>query len=129
MLNYFIIFIINIPHLDDFVAPKNTLLIVPILNIHRDKTIWGEDSFEFKPERFEPENMKNIHPYAYIPFSNGGRMCPGYKYAMIVMKIFISRFLMEYRVTSANMKYEDLEIITGISNDFKRRPLIRVERR
>jgi cytochrome P450 len=119
----------NFSHLANFIAPKSSMLLVPILHIHRDKKTWGEDSFEFKPERFEAENIKNIHPYGHIPFSNGGRMCPGYKYSIEVMKIFISRFLMKYRVTSTNMKYEDLEFVFGLTTDFKRRPLIRVEKR
>jgi cytochrome P450 family 4 len=103
-------------------------LVLPTLEIHRDKKIWGEDALEFKPERFESENFRKIHPYAYFPFSGGARMCPGYKYAMITMKIFISRFIMKYRVTT-NMKYEDLKFIFSFTTDYKQRPLLRLSKR
>jgi cytochrome P450 family 4 len=104
------------------------MLLIPTLDTHRNKKLWGDDALVFKPERFEPENFKNIHPYAYIPFSNGGRMCPGYKYALLTLKIFLSRFIMNYRVTT-NMKYEDLEYIFGLTLDFKKRPLLSVTKR
>jgi cytochrome P450 len=109
-------------------VPNGSVFLIPVLEVHRNKSIWGEDAMEFKPERFEPENFKKIHPYAYIPFSGGARMCPGYKYAMITMKIFISRFIMKYRVTT-DMKYEDLEFIFKITSDFKKWPLFSMHKR
>jgi cytochrome P450 family 4 len=112
----------------NFTAPKGAMLILPTMDNHRDKKVWGEDALEFKPERFEHENFKNIHPYAYFPFSSGPRMCPGYKYSLLAMKIFISRFIMKYRV-STNMKFEDLEYVFGLTMDFKTRPMLRVTKR
>jgi cytochrome P450 len=98
------------------------------LETHRDKNIWGEDAMEFKPERFEPENLEKVHPYAYTPFKGGLRMCPGYKYAKITLKIFISRFIMKYRL-STDMKYEELEFLFRLITDFKKRPMLNLERR
>lgn len=69
--------------------------MLPMIEIHRNKNIWGDDALEFKPERFERENFEELHPYSYIPFSGGERMCPGNKYAMMTMKIFVSRFIMK----------------------------------
>jgi cytochrome P450 family 4 len=96
-------------------------LVIPTLEIHRDKSIWGEDALEFKPERFIDENFKNIHPYAYIPFSNGSRMCPGYKYAMITMKIFLSRFITKYQV-STTAKFKNLKFSMGFTPVIQENP-------
>lgn len=51
--------------------PKGANFIIPILKIHNDPAIWGEDVREFKPERFTQDNFENIHQYAYIPFAGG----------------------------------------------------------
>lgn len=84
--------------------------MIPTLEIHRDKSIWGEDALEFKPERFLKENFESIHPYAYIPFLNGPRICPGYKYGLMTIKIFLIRYLMKYRVSTMS-KFDELNYI------------------
>lgn len=96
--------------LKKFTLPEGTFASIPTLEIHTDQKLWGDDVLEFKPERFECENMEKVHPYAYIPFSQGPRICPGIKFAMMLLKIFLSRFLMEYKVNT-DMKYEDLSFI------------------
>jgi cytochrome P450 len=103
-------------------------LVIPSFEIHRDKLIWGEDALEFKPERFSHENFKNIHPYAYIPFSGGPRMCPGYKYAMITMKIFLSKFIIKYQVSSI-AKLEEFKYLMSFTPILNNPPVIHVKKR
>ena len=46
--------------------------------LHRDPELWT-DPLQFKPERFiNPSH----HPYAYIPFGAGPRVCIGERFAM-----------------------------------------------
>ncbi|KAJ7498084.1 cytochrome P450 [Mycena galericulata] len=42
--------------------PKGQMMHIPILAVNTDKEIWGEDAFEFKPERWEniPEAVNAI---------------------------------------------------------------------
>lgn len=70
------------------------------IEIHNNKDSWGEDADKFIPERFSEENISKIHPYAYLPFAKGQRMCLGYRYAYMVIKVFLSKFLLKYRVTT-----------------------------
>ena len=56
--------------LTGYTIPAETEIIIPILRIHTNPKFWGDDAHLFKPERFEKERMKNIHPYAYLPFTS-----------------------------------------------------------
>jgi cytochrome P450 len=83
---------------------------------------------DFKPERFNAENISKVHPYAYIPFSGGQRNCPGSKYANLVIKIFLSKFLMKYRVTT-ELRYEELQFHSEITTKLKQGYMVKVHRR
>lgn len=77
--------------------PKGLSLWVPVLAIHHDKSIWGEDADQFKPERFSKGVAKACsHPLAFMPFAFGPRNCVGQNFAVmeakIVLCILLSRF-------------------------------------
>lgn len=109
-------------------VPADSVLHIKTYEIHRDVKFWGNDANEFNPDRFEYENFKNIHPYAYFPFSNGPRICPGYKYAYLSMKIFLSRMIMAYKVTT-DIKFEDIGLYLSLIMKIKNVPIITFERR
>lgn len=114
--------------LKNYTLPAGTVAHIPSLQAHTDENLWGPDVLEFKPERFEEENFKKIHPYAYIPFSNGQRICPGMKYALLTMKIFLSKFLMRYKV-STDLKYKDLNFVMGLTLKTMQEPILLFESR
>lgn len=60
----------------DITLDKGTDVIIPLTNIHYDEDNF-ENSENFDPERFNPENIKNRHQYAHIPFGEGPRVCIG----------------------------------------------------
>ncbi|KAL7025580.1 hypothetical protein ACKWTF_013544 [Chironomus riparius] len=93
---------------DNYRIPVKATVVVPISRIHKNKKYWGDDAEEFNPERFSKENFAKIHPYAYIPFAKGPRMCLGYRYAMMLMKIQLANFLMRYEVDT-DLKLDELE--------------------
>lgn len=107
--------------------PKGVCIILPQIEQHTDKNYWGDDVGEFKPERFLSENFEKVHPYVYIPFSRGPRMCPGYRYATMAMKIFLSKFLLKYRVTTplTMQDISDCQLAIATRTGFS----IKVERR
>lgn len=112
----------------NYSVPSGTFVVFSIIEAHRDKSQWGEDAYEFRPERFEEDNIKDIHPYSYAPFSKGSRICPGHKYAMMTMKAFLSKFLIKYRVAT-NTKYEELDFILELTLSVKQGFTMKVEKR
>ncbi|XP_044740004.1 probable cytochrome P450 313a4 [Chrysoperla carnea] len=79
----------------NYIIPKGVSILIPIFTIHRNPEYW-ENPLKFDPERFTAENIKNRHPYAYIPFSAGPRNCIGGRYAWIFMKTTLAALLSRY---------------------------------
>ncbi|XP_070505847.1 probable cytochrome P450 313a4 [Chironomus tepperi] len=99
---------------EGYVIPAGAYIMIPIFELHRSKVIWGEDADDFRPERFEKANFEKIPSYAYIPFAKGPRMCVGWRYAMLLMKIQLANILLRY-VINTNLKLEELEFQFNIT--------------
>jgi beta-ring hydroxylase len=78
--------------------PAGTGIMVSVWALHRSKLIWGEDADDFKPERFNDENSKGRHPYAFIPFSQGPRNCIGQNLAIVEAKVVLGTLLRKYKL-------------------------------
>lgn len=77
--------------------PKKTNLIVAAVAMGRMENIW-EDAEAFIPERFLFENTK-ANLFAFVPFSAGSRNCIGQKFAMLEMKIILSKILSKFTIS------------------------------
>eukprot|EP00928_Gymnodinium_smaydae_P059379 TRINITY_DN4268_c0_g2_i1.p1 TRINITY_DN4268_c0_g2~~TRINITY_DN4268_c0_g2_i1.p1 ORF type:complete len:1264 (-),score=120.72 TRINITY_DN4268_c0_g2_i1:180-3935(-) len=75
---------------------------VHIMGISRSERYWGADALQFRPERFEPENVAKMHPYQFIPFGGGKRLCIGNLFAITQVKTVLSIVLRRFhlRLTS-----------------------------
>ena len=60
------------------VIPAGTNIIIPVDGLHNDERFF-ENPKKFDPERFTDDNIKKRPSFVYIPFSEGGRMCIGYR--------------------------------------------------
>lgn len=70
-----------------------------IYQLHRDPSIWP-DPLRFDPDRFLPENVKNRHPFSFLPFSSGLRSCMGKKFAMLESKLAVAEILRKFSIKS-----------------------------
>lgn len=52
--------------------------MVQAYTIHRDTSVWGEDSEAYRPERWFERDSKLLQS-SFIPFSYGPRSCVGRK--------------------------------------------------
>ncbi|CAM8977045.1 unnamed protein product [Rhodiola kirilowii] len=99
--------------LGDILVPKGTSLWTLLPVLHRDPDYWGPDANEFKPERFAnglSEACK--HPFAYLPFGSGPRVCLGMNFAMLELKIALSLLISKFHF--------------AVSPDYRHSPVLRM---
>ncbi|KAK2632388.1 hypothetical protein EUGRSUZ_L01624 [Eucalyptus grandis] len=87
--------------LGNLVLPSGIALHIPILTIHHDPRIWGNDSHLFKPERFAEgiTEATNNDAAAFLPFGLGPRSCVGLNFTMTEAKIALAMILQRYSFT------------------------------
>jgi len=55
-----------------YFLPKDATVIAHLYTIHHDQKIWGQDSNQFRPERFLNEDQTQVIRHeALLPFSAG----------------------------------------------------------
>lgn len=66
--------------------------------LHRNPDYW-EAPEEFRPGRMSVEAKKERHPFCYLPFGGGPRLCIGNHFAMLEMQLILARLLRDYDFT------------------------------
>ena len=78
--------------------PAGTLVIPYIYGTHRNPAHW-QDVETFDPHRFDADRRKARHPFAYIPFGGGPRICIGNNMAVMQMLMIIVAIVRNYDFT------------------------------
>ncbi len=91
-------------------VPAGTLVCMPSYAVHRDPRFFP-DPDTFDPLRFTPEAVKARPAFAYFPFGDGPRGCPGEGFAvtegLVVLATVAQRFRLA-RVTTRRARPEPL---------------------
>ena len=90
---------------DDEVAgvhiPAGAMVIPYIYGTHRNPAHW-DDVDTFDPRRFERDQLAARHPFAYIPFGGGPRVCLGANMALMQMLLIVVTLVRRYDFSPAN---------------------------
>ncbi|XP_013140393.1 PREDICTED: cytochrome P450 6B1-like [Papilio polytes] len=94
---------------------KGQTVLINALGIHRDPKYYPNPE-KFDPERFSPENEKDRHSCAYLPFGTGPRNCIGLRFAKVQSRVCVVKFLSKYRVepsknTPRHLEYDPIRLV------------------
>jgi len=95
-------------HIGQYFVPAGTEIYVGLYFIQRHPALWEQPDC-FDPDRFRPENLRDRHRLAAIPFSTGPRNCIGALFARTEMQIHlmtIARYLRLRYVQSTPIELE-----------------------
>jgi len=94
--------------LGNYFLPKKSVILLNVYGMHHNKNYWDKPE-EFRPDRFNEANMKLQHPFSYLPFGIGPRVCIGQPLAMMLMQIVVSRLISSFEFTLADDYETSLE--------------------
>lgn len=101
---------------------QNVAILLP--QLHRDKSAWGEDAEEFRPERFA--DPKKVPHDAYKPFGNGQRACIGMQFALHEATLVLGMILQHFElIDHTNYELKIKQTMTLKPGDFTMRVKLR----
>jgi len=81
---------------------KGTFVLVHLMALHRDPSVWGPNPEAFDPENFSPEAEAARPVNAWKPFGNGQRACIGRGFAMHEAALAIGMILQRFKLVDVN---------------------------
>jgi cytochrome P450 len=77
----------------DVVLPAGSLALVSFYSMGHSAAIWGDDVEAFRPERHADAEADKRHPFAFLSFGGGPRVCLGKRFAVQEGQLMLLRVL------------------------------------
>lgn len=105
--------------LSGYRVPKGTEVVMGLMLSHYDENQFAQAQ-NFIPERWLKDNVdpqcphaKDSHPFAYLPFGFGARMCVGRRLAELEIEVLVTRIIRDYKI---EWNYPDMKIKSVLVN-------------
>lgn len=99
--------------LGDTVIPAKSQVVLLTYITHRDPQVFNDPQV-FRPERFTPENEKQIPHGGYVPFGLGPRVCIGNGFAMLEATLTVATIASRYSL-SLNVPAESIIAVPHVT--------------
>lgn len=95
--------------LGDLIIPKGLSIWIPVLAIHHNEELWGQDVNEFNPNRFATKQVRRH----FLPFGAGPRNCIGQTFALMEAKIILASLIQRFDfVVSESYRHAPVIVLT-----------------
>ena len=81
---------------DKYTITPDQVVLILVLRLHRDRSVWAEDAEEFNPDRMSPEKFAALPKHAWKPFGNGSRSCIGRDLAKAELRYILAAMFWQY---------------------------------
>nr|AID54859.1 cytochrome P450 CYP324A1 [Helicoverpa armigera] len=82
---------------DNLTIPAGTTIYVNGVSMQMDPQYFPEPEV-YNPDRFLPDNERDITPYSYMPFGEGPRSCIGTRFAYQTLRLGLAEIILKYEV-------------------------------
>lgn len=104
--------------LGDFFIPKGTI-VHPCLGIAQRRAEHYEDANEFRPERWLGGTSAARPPHAWVPFSQGLRVCPGADLSLRLYTILLASLARHFRLTPSASRPSDFNVAPVVGSPYR----------
>nr|AVL92845.1 CYP450 [Locusta migratoria] len=92
------------------ILDKGTQVFIPVYGLHHDPEYFP-DPERFDPERFSEEQKAQRHPYVYLPFGEGPRICIGMRFGLLQTKVGLTHILSKYNIEPCEKTVRHLSFV------------------
>ncbi|CAH0555175.1 unnamed protein product [Brassicogethes aeneus] len=121
---------LGIPHgtqeefkIGKYKIPKQTMIVPLQWAVHMNEEVY-ENPNEFNPKRFLSKQGQFIKNPNFIPFQTGKRMCIGDEFARMILYLFGSNIIQNFRLTVKDKESVDLTGECGITLNPKHQKIL-----
>ena len=98
----------------DIPIPAGFEVIFAVYALHHDPDAWP-DPETFDPERFRGPDNDSRHPFQFIPFGGGPRVCIAMRFALMEIKIVLVDLLTRFKFLRCPETQVPLALNAGVN--------------
>lgn len=97
------------------ILPQGNFVFLPTYAFHHDPEFFPNPS-KFDPDRFSEEIKATRHPFAFLPFGEGPRICIGLRFGLIQTKVGLAMLLRKFKFgvchkTNITLKIDNIHML------------------